>query len=315
MKILDNFVNKINFNKAVKIYLIILLLATLLCGGFISYIMRDKIYMAADYVRISRSFKNEGYGVEIQAELDKLSKSSKDIVNVIVEDKSNNIIYKSNSNIVGDTKTFIFTPYEFSNIYLKDNINEDIIYRVVPEDNIILNRDYITNHEKIVSDIDDDFYYEQILGSTKVELVNFLGNKFTGEKIFILREASSIPYAREGVKILAAVFSIMFMLYWIGLCLWVYKDSNKKNINSALWGLLVLITNLVGLIIYTMYKQTNNICDKCGSIQSKESIYCTVCGNKINRICDKCGSIIDKEDKFCSKCGSDLESSYEFKKI
>lgn len=306
MRSIEELVDKINFKKAVKFYIAISAVLLLLCGLAIAYIMRDKIEMAINYAKVSENFRHSGFNETLKNELDKLSGSSSDIANVIVTDKNNNIVYKTSNKLVGDNGSFVLSPYEPNKRYLQDNLNKDMIYRVTPEDNIILNRDYITNHEKVISDIDADFYYEQDMGTNKIDLINFIRNRDTQEKIYVVREAAEIPYAREALKAAALICGIIFMIYWVGLALWVFRDSNRKNNNPALWGILVLITNIGGLIIYLMYKQSNKICSKCGSLQSKGNIYCTSCGNKINETCHNCGSIITKDDNFCSKCGSEI---------
>ncbi len=47
----------------------------------------------------------------------------------------------------------------------------------------------------------------------------------------------------------------MEVFYWIGLALWVYKDAGRRKLNASLWGLLILITNLVGFIVYLIYNK------------------------------------------------------------
>jgi hypothetical protein len=41
-----------------------------------------------------------------------------------------------------------------------------------------------------------------------------------------------------------------FLVYWLGLPVWVYLDARARSEAAALWGLFVLFTNLVGLLAY-----------------------------------------------------------------
>jgi len=41
-----------------------------------------------------------------------------------------------------------------------------------------------------------------------------------------------------------------FLVYWLGLPMWVYLDARARAEAAALWGLFVLFTNLVGLLAY-----------------------------------------------------------------
>lgn len=49
---------------------------------------------------------------------------------------------------------------------------------------------------------------------------------------------------------LTLVVMLGFAVYWLGLSLWVYLDARARGEVAALWGLLVLLTNLVGLLAY-----------------------------------------------------------------
>lgn len=306
MKKLEILLNKLDFKKAVKIYISASIILLLLCALSIAYVSKDKIYMALDYGKVSENFEKNGLTETVKAQLNKLASDSKDIVNIIAADKNNNITYKLNSDIVGNNNKFTLMPYETNKGYLQDNINKDIIYKVVKNENVILSKDYIKSHDKIISDIDDDFYYQQDFDSQKVNLMNYLVSRHTQDRVYIIRTASQIPYAESLLKITGLIAGLLFMIYWIGLALWVYRDADRKNNNPALWGLMVLITNIIGLIIYTMYKQNNRICDNCGSIQDKDNVFCTNCGTQINKVCSNCHSIIGKKDHYCSKCGEKI---------
>lgn len=306
MRKLELLLSKLDFKKAVKIYISVSVILLLLCTMSIAYVSKDKIFMAIDYGKVSDKFIEDGLTEGVKSQLNKLASDSGDIVNIIAADKNNNVTYKFNSNIVNNNNEFALIPYETNKGYLKDNINKDIIYKVVKDENIILNKDYIKSHDKIISDIDDDFYYQQDFDSQKVNLVNYLISRNTDDRVYIIRTAKQIPYAEGLLETTGFIAGLIFMIYWIGLALWVYRDADRKNNNAALWGLMVLITNIIGLIIYTMYKQNNRICDKCGSLQDKDNVYCTVCGTQINRVCPNCHSIIDKKDHYCSKCGEKI---------
>jgi len=306
MKKFEEFLNKINFKKVAKVYVLVSILLIALCAAAIGYVTRDKIKMAIDYEKVSEAFEHKSFGENLKPKLVKLTSGSKDIINCIVVDKDNNIIYKANDNLVKDNNKFILTSQEASKRYLQDNINKDVAYKVTREENIIFNIDYVKIHDKILSDIDEEFYYEKDLKDEKVNLLNYLINRDTKEKLFIIRTVTPIPYAEALIKTIGGILGLIFIIYWIGIALWVYRDADIKKSNSALWGLLALLTNIIGLIIYTMYKQTNKVCYKCGAIQNKDSVFCGDCGAQINERCKDCNSIINKNQKYCSGCGRKL---------
>lgn len=302
----DEFLNKISFKKVAKVYVLVSVILIILCVAAIGFVTRDKIKMAVDYKKVSEDFKHNGFDDKLKPELSKLTADSKDIINCIVVDKDNNIIYKANDKLVKDNNKFIVTPQESNKRYLQDNINNDVVYKVTKEDNIIFNKDYVKNHDKVISDINDEFYYEKDLKDQNVNLINYLVNGSNRHKLFIIRNAAPIPYAEALIKTIGMILGLIFAIYWICVALWVYRDADRKKSNPALWGLLALLTNIIGLIIYTMYKQTNKVCHKCGAIQNKDNIFCSSCGTQINEKCDACSSIIGKNQKYCSNCGNKL---------
>jgi len=306
MRKFEEFLNKINFKKVAKVYVLVSILLLLFCAAAIGFVTRDKIKLALDYEKASDAFKDNGFGDKLKPKLGKLTADSKDILNCIVVDKDNNIIYKANDNLIKNHKKFILTPEESNRKELKDNINKDVVYRVTKEENIIFNLNYLKNHERILFDIDEELYFEKDLANEEVNELNYLVNRETKEKLFLIRAVTPIKDAEILIKAIGVIVGFIFIIYWLGVTLWVYRDADRRKSNSALWGLLALLTNIVGLIIYTMYKETNKLCHKCGAIQDKSDGYCSECGTQINERCKECNSIIYKNQKYCSGCGYKL---------
>jgi hypothetical protein len=307
MKGLDDFIGGLNFKKAVKIFIALSVIIIVFCISAIAYVSRDKIRMALDYNKTSELFRKEGFNDKVKSQLNKLTYDSKDINNIIVLDKDNNIIFKANDNFINGKSTMNFAPYEQKEGYLQDNINKDIIYKPVREESIILDENYIRHDRVIEEDINSKLFFEKDFHSKRVFLLNYLVNSHEESKILIIRTVSPIPYAERLLEITGSILALIFLIYWIGHALWVYKDANRKHSNPSLWGILVLITNLVGLLIYIMYRQSNRVCSKCGVLQSKENIYCTKCGTRLNQQCDSCGEITSKNDNYCSRCGNKIK--------
>lgn len=305
MKKIDALVEKLNFKKGIKVYLIFSVLIIVICILATLFISRDKISMALNYKNVAHTFEKQGVTDTLKTDINKLISSS-DVENVLIVDRTNSIIYKAKDKLIAGSKAFQLTPMEYYKNYLVDNINKNVIYKIVKDEDFILNKDYIENHKKIESDINDSFSFERDLGSSNIYLLNYMADRNTGNKLFIIRTVSEIPYLELMLKITFAILVLIFAIYWIGLGLWIYKDANKKNTNAPLWGLLVLVTNIVGVIIYLMFKQNSILCNCCNSIQNKNNIYCTNCGGKINNTCIKCGSITNTGENYCKNCGENL---------
>jgi RNA polymerase subunit RPABC4/transcription elongation factor Spt4 len=306
VKKFDQYLEKLNFKKLFKVYLIVSILLLIICSSITLFISRDKISMALSYERVTHAFREKGMTDNLKTQLNKFGGSSKDIKNAIVVDKSNKIIYEIGNILVGNNKEFILTPYGSYRNYLQDNINKNVIYKVAKDEDILLNRNYIEKHKEIEDDIDNTFSYEIDLGSSNIYLLNYMVDRDTGNKLFIIRDVSAVPYLEGMLHVIVLIIGSIIALYWVGLALWVYRDANRRNINSALWGMFVLLTNVAGFIVYMIFKQNSIICSTCGVLQNKDNKFCSNCGTMINKTCSKCLNIVNNEDKYCKSCGKEL---------
>ncbi len=48
---------------------------------------------------------------------------------------------------------------------------------------------------------------------------------------------------------------IIFWVIAIGLAVWVYKDAKKRDMNAAVWLLIVLLSECIGCIIYLIVRE------------------------------------------------------------
>jgi cbb3-type cytochrome oxidase subunit 3 len=308
MKYLDDFINKINFKKIVKYYLVFSVLALLVCIGSTTYIFRDKISFALDYMKLSEGLRKNYIDNSIKPQLDKLANDSNDVVDIIMLDKDNNIIYKAKSSDIGTNNKLILNSPKDDGKYLQEVNNTDIFYKVVRPEGLIFSNESLKEWAEFGKEKDDELFYESNFNNKNVYLLNYLLDKNNGTKVFIITDIKTIPYGERLFEAIGGILEIIFVLYWVGVALWVYKDAKKKKMNEALWGMLTLITNLAGLVVYMLYKQNNETCYKCGTLQSKYNIYCSSCGTKIKKTCDKCGMIVDDNNSYCGKCGNELET-------
>jgi len=76
---------------------------------------------------------------------------------------------------------------------------------------------------------------------------------------------------------------LFFMIYWILVALWVYKNALKPKLNATIWGIIVLFTNLAGLFVYLIYKQGSQTCKNCDTAINNKDSYYKNCGSEITR--------------------------------
>lgn len=76
-----------------------------------------------------------------------------------------------------------------------------------------------------------------------------------------LAKPDDLGYALLGLLLLGgiALFFIGLAVVWILLAVWVYRDAKKRGMEATLWLLLVLLTGLIGLIVYLIVRREHPI--------------------------------------------------------
>lgn len=89
-----------------------------------------------------------------------------------------------------------------------------------------------------------------------------------------------------------SIFLLIVALLIVGvlICVWVYRDANKRGMDGALWLIIVIFMHIIGLIIYLIVRKPETVPRTAVSITTAK--YCIYCGNPL-----------PDDAKFCSKCG------------
>ena len=113
-----------------------------------------------------------------------------------------------------------------------------------------------------------------------------------------------------------SILSFLFLIIWIGVIVWVYRDAERRGMNGVLWALLVFIGNLVGLLIYLILRSDSartsraepppQSCPKCQKMVSAGFAYCPHCGSPMQSVCPACGKKVEESWKACPHCGESL---------
>jgi len=113
-----------------------------------------------------------------------------------------------------------------------------------------------------------------------------------------------------------SVFSLVLLVIWILVIVWVYRDAERRGMNGILWALLVLIGNLIGLIIYLIVRSdivpaqraapALQTCPKCQKQVSTTYVFCPYCAARLHAVCPKCGKPTEENWKVCPHCGEKL---------
>ena len=63
------------------------------------------------------------------------------------------------------------------------------------------------------------------------------------------------PFGALGfLLILPIILAIVWFVIAILVAIWVYKDAKKRDMNAAVWLLIVLVTGCIGCIIYLVVR-------------------------------------------------------------
>ena len=57
-----------------------------------------------------------------------------------------------------------------------------------------------------------------------------------------------------GIAALMIAFAVVWFVVAILIAVWVYRDAEKRGESGALWLIIVLITGIIGLIIWLIIR-------------------------------------------------------------
>ena len=111
--------------------------------------------------------------------------------------------------------------------------------------------------------------------------------------------------------IIIAFIIIGAVILEIYICVWVYRDAKKRNMDEVVWLIIVLIFGILGLIIYLIIR--NPIEPEKGvqpveviSTPSEAPIPQEIPKQRNTKYCSMCGAKIPIEAQFCSYCGNKI---------
>lgn len=118
-----------------------------------------------------------------------------------------------------------------------------------------------------------------------------------------------------------SIISLILLVIWIFVIVWVYRDAESRGMNGVLWALLVFIGNLIGLLIYLIVRSnsvasskerpvtqaSSQKCPNCRLPLSPSYVFCPNCGTSLQPVCPQCKKPVEKGWKACPHCGEKLE--------
>lgn len=123
------------------------------------------------------------------------------------------------------------------------------------------------------------------------------------------------PHAFKWTSI--SIFSLVLLVLWIVVIVWVYRDAERRGMNGVLWALLVLIGSIIGLLIYLIVRsdvlpasqrsQAAQVCPECNQEIGQDYTFCPHCGKRLQGgVCPGCGKPVEPNWKVCASCGENI---------
>ncbi|MDD4431661.1 MAG: zinc ribbon domain-containing protein [Bacteroidales bacterium] len=305
MSKLEALISKWKFKKIAITYIIVALIAAIGCATAAGIVYKERISFAWQYARVSESAEKSNAS-NLTAEIDKLAASSDDVIDILVLDSSNNVTYSAKNSEFG-TGQFNLTRAGEDKNYLVSDTNDSVAFKYVKGEEFMLASVFNRNFGDIRDEYDEESFFETGYSNKTVYMLSFLGEKDSGNKIYIISDPTTVTGGALTLKIVTSAAMLLFMVYWVLLALWAFQNASKSKLYPLFWGIIVLLTNIAGVIVYLLYKRGNATCTECGASQSKSHIYCSSCGAKLGETCENCGAYISKRDVYCPNCGKKIQ--------
>lgn len=293
-----------NFRKWTKTYLTALIVTMIVCLCTAGYVFREKISTAWQYSRLSDTAEKNSTA-NLNDEADKLASTSSDIIDVLVLDSQNQILHSAKNSGLFSGRLTLHRNSENQDYLIADSAS-NIALKYAGKDAFLLSSVLSTDNGTVRNDYEDSSFYEADTSGKTVYMLGYIKEKTNGGKIYVISQPASVAGGSLTIKAIEAAVVFFFMVYWAGLAVWIYQDAAKAKLPAWLWGLVVLFTNVVGVLVYQIYKHASLICPNCGASQSRQHHFCSCCGAVLGQTCRKCGAQIHKEDQYCPNCGSKI---------
>lgn len=302
MNRLEKMLSKWNFKKIAVWYLVLAVITGVLCGGTVGYLYRQRLKFAWQYARLEEAKTPEA----LRMAADKTAAASEDVVDILVMDENQQVLYSAK-----DSK-FAAGPLTLTKVgdakkYLASADYPDAVFLQVKGDEFMLNS--IVSHDfgKIRSEYDDESAFENGLSAKTVYMLNRVQARKAGGTAYVITRPTSVPGGETALKVTAALAMLLVCVYWVLVALWMYRDAARCKLSPLYWGLIGLFTNLIGLIVYKIYKHSATLCPACGAAQSAGHLYCSFCGAQLGARCANCGGKVGAKDSFCHHCGNKIK--------
>lgn len=302
MNKLEKILSKWNFKKIAVWYLVLAIIAGFCCIGTVGYIYRERLDFAWQYSRLEKAKDHAA----LETAVKKTADASADVVDVLILDENNQVTFSAKNSEFSDGALELVKAGSEKK-YLVSNAHPHAAFQYVKSEEFMLNSIVNKDFGKIRSDYDDDSFFDSELSSKTVYMLGRVKIHFDDSRVYVITVPTSVPGGMTALKATAALAMLFFCVYWVLIALWLYKDAAKCKLSPLYWGLIGLFTNIIGLIVYKIFKRSMASCTTCGTVQGADHLYCSACGMQLGVRCEGCGCKVGPKDSFCHHCGNKIK--------
>jgi predicted RNA-binding Zn-ribbon protein involved in translation (DUF1610 family) len=123
---------------------------------------------------------------------------------------------------------------------------------------------------------------------------------------YLLVVSASQPFTVLAVaaSLIGGAGAVGLLVYWLSIAWWVFLDARQRGSRAFAWGVLALLTNLVGVAVYLVARREWRQCPSCSANVEKAFRHCPSCGHALELTCAKCGRAMRRDWAFCVACAA-----------
>jgi len=126
-------------------------------------------------------------------------------------------------------------------------------------------------------------------------------------------------------KLVSQMCILFFVVFWLALVFWTYRDANRRGAMGWFWGLAALIFPVAGWLIYLVVRPPEFVddarerdleirakeialqrdyesCPACYKPVEKDFLICPHCMKKLRKPCIECGKALKLPWSVCPYC-------------
>ena len=302
MSKLEGNLSKWNFKKIAVWYLVLAVITGLICAGTVGYLFRQRLNFAWQYAHLEEAKGPE----ELRTAADKTAAASPDVIDVLLVDENQQVTYSAKNSEFAEG-TLVLSRVGDNKKYLASAQHPDVAFLKVKGDEFmfrsIVNKDF----DQIRNEYDDESAFEDALSAKTVYMLSRIQSRKSSDAVLVILQPTSVPGGEVALKVTAVLAMLFFCIYWVLIALWMYRDAAHCRLSALCWGAIGLFTNLIGLIVYKIYKHSTALCPACGAAQNAGHMYCSFCGTQLGSRCANCGGKVGAKDSFCHHCGNRIK--------